>query len=142
MSSSRLAPLLASLCFVLVLAPPLARADARRAAGESADKALQSREALVVLTGRAELTGLASRTPPARRAELMQRKRAVAEQQQASLLAWLAARGIEHRAFWIANAIWVRATDAELRVVASRADVAGVAANPHVEMKLPRPEAA
>jgi subtilisin family serine protease len=63
-----------------------------------------------------------------------------AQQTQAGVLALLSARGVEHRAYYIVNAIWVRGDQALARELAARADVARVIGNPEVRMDLPRPE--
>jgi serine protease AprX len=56
---------------------------------------------------------------------------------QKSLLAYLNSRGIEHRAFWVANMIWVRADQKTVQDLAMRQDVARLSANPAVNQQLP-----
>src|SRR5262249_17372575 len=55
-----------------------------------------------------------------------------AQQTQAPLLAWLRARGLEHRPFYIVNAIWVRATRAAALELAARPEVARIEGNPRI----------
>ncbi len=60
-----------------------------------------------------------------------------AERQQAGLLEWLRARGIAHRAYWIANLVQARLTRADLNELAARDEVAQVRANPRLPQALP-----
>lgn len=68
--------------------------------------------------------------------------REVAGRTQGPLLAWLSARGIEHRAFWVANMVLVRGDAAAARALAARGDIARLAANPAVRLADPQPVAA
>jgi len=52
---------------------------------------------------------------------------------QAPILKWLKERGLEHRAFYIVNAIWVKGSYEDALTLAQRADVARVEGNPHVK---------
>ncbi|MEP7274452.1 MAG: S8 family serine peptidase, partial [Acidobacteriota bacterium] len=62
----------------------------------------------------------------------------VAETSQAPLRQWLAERDIEHKAFYIVNAIWVNAP-AEIAVeIAQRPEVSRIEANPTIQNRLPR----
>jgi serine protease AprX len=63
----------------------------------------------------------------------------LAESTQASLKTWLTENQIEHRAFYIVNAIWVRATLDVARTIALRPEVARIEANPRIN-NFPRPE--
>ena len=56
-----------------------------------------------------------------------------ATEAQADLLAWLDARHIEHRAFYIINAVWVKATPDVIETLAARADVTRIEANPTIK---------
>src|SRR2546421_10983832 len=73
----------------------------------SAAVATKAREAafldvLIRPNGAAELTGLSLlRRQDARGAEAMRRLQAVAQASQQGLRAWLDARGIEHRDYWL-----------------------------------------
>jgi serine protease AprX len=56
---------------------------------------------------------------------------------QGPLLALLEAAGVEHRAYWVANMIWVRGDRALALRLAARDDVARIAANPSVRLADP-----
>ncbi len=90
-------------------------------------------EFLVILADKADLSG----------AKEFQAKRekgryvrdvlmAKAQQSQASLLEWLSARGIEHRSFYIVNAVWVKAKRDVMLEIAARSDVARIEGNPRI----------
>ena len=90
-------------------------------------------EFLVILADKADLSG--AKEFPAKhekghyvRDVLM----AKAQQSQASLLEWLSARGIEHRSFYIVNAIWVKARREAVLEIAARSDVARIEGNPRI----------
>jgi len=72
-----------------------------------------------------------------RRRALVDALRTRATTQQEDLLAWLQARGIEHRAYWISNLVWARLSSADLAELATRTDIARVEANPHLQQALP-----
>ena len=57
---------------------------------------------------------------------------AKAQQAQAPLLEWLRARGVEHRAFYIVNAIWVKGTRELALQIAARPEVARIEGNPRI----------
>lgn len=61
---------------------------------------------------------------------------------QAPLREWLEAMGIEYRSFTIVNALWVKGNRRLLELLAQRADVARLEANPRVPAKLPQPQSA
>jgi len=63
--------------------------------------------------------------------------RAKAASTQGPILAMLAAEGIPHRAFWVANMIWAQGDSGLVARLAARPDVARIAANPQVRMALP-----
>jgi len=58
----------------------------------------------------------------------------IASRTQTSVLDDLSSRGIEHRAYWIANMIWVRGGIDTVQAMASRNDVAHIYANPTVRV--------
>jgi serine protease AprX len=64
------------------------------------------------------------------------------ERTQAPLLRELKRRGLEYRAFWIANMIWVRGDMADVQALARRGDVAHIYANPIVHVDEPIAEPA
>ena len=97
-------------------------------------------EVLIVMADQAQ-PALAPLAPQAdyraRRRALVDALRARADERQAGVRAWLAARGIEHRAFWISNVIWARLSPQDLAELAARGDVSRVAANPEYSLQLP-----
>jgi serine protease AprX len=60
---------------------------------------------------------------------------------QSPILQWLRERGIEHRSFYIVNAILVKGSRDIAETLAARPDVARVEGNPHVPNALPHPTA-
>ena len=76
----------------------------------------------------------------ARRRALVDALRARAEAQQSSLKAWLDARGIAHRAYWIANVVEAEIDARDLKLLASRRDVGRIEPNPRIAERLPRPQ--
>jgi len=98
-------------------------------------------EALLVLPdqSRPMLAPLAAAVDPRiRRHVLVDALRARADAQQADLRAWLRGQGVEHRAWWIANVVWVRTTPATLALLAARDDIAHIRANPRLAQALPQ----
>ena len=51
------------------------------------------------------------------------------------MIAALTAAGVEYRAYWITNMIWVRGDARLARAMAQRDDVEGVRANPAVRLR-------
>ncbi len=64
-----------------------------------------------------------------------------AETDQAATCAWLDARAIAYRSYWIANVIEVRVTSEQLSDLADRREVRRIVANFPVSAHLPQPEA-
>lgn len=94
-------------------------------------------ETMVRMTARADLQGVAAiRSRSARIAEVVRRLRDAAQTQR-PVLDLLERAGAEHRAFWVVNAIWLRADADLLERLARRADVAQIHANPRVPADLP-----
>ena len=58
---------------------------------------------------------------------------------QGPILQWLRERGIEHRSFYIINAILVKGSREIAETLAARPDVARVEGNPHIQNSLPQP---
>jgi serine protease AprX len=95
-------------------------------------------EFLVLLREQADLRGARMlATKAAKGAFVLDALRSTAERTQGPLLRLLAARGAEHRAFWVANMIWVRGGADLVAEVASREDVLHVYANPTVHLDGP-----
>ena len=64
-----------------------------------------------------------------------------AQTTQGPLLQWLRERGLEHRSFYIINAILVTGTRQVAEALAARPDVARIEGNPHIQNRFPQPEA-
>ena len=62
-----------------------------------------------------------------------------AQTTQGPILQWLRERGIEHRSFYIVNAILVKGTREVAEALAARPDVARVEGNPRIHNDLPQP---
>ena len=56
-----------------------------------------------------------------------------AQTTQGPILQWLRERGIEHRSFYIVNALWVKGDRAVAEALAGRTDVARVEGNPRIQ---------
>jgi len=56
-----------------------------------------------------------------------------AQTTQGPILQWLRDRGIEHRSFYIVNALWVKGDRAVAQALAARTDVARVEGNPRIQ---------
>ena len=62
------------------------------------------------------------------------------QETQGPILQWLRERAIEHRSFYIVNAILVKGSREIAEALAARPDVARVEGNPHIQNALPQPE--
>ncbi len=94
----------------------------------------QETEALVILRERADLTAAARiKAKSAKGLFVRDALLAKAQQSQRGLLAWLTERGIEHRSFYIVNAVWVKATREVIESIAARPEVERLDANPRVK---------
>jgi uncharacterized repeat protein (TIGR01451 family) len=97
-------------------------------------------EFLVFLREQADLRGAALRSAKEEKGRfVVERLTETARRSQGSLLAFLSQRSVEHRAFWVANMIWVKGDLSLVQALAERADVAHVYANPTVRSEAPRP---
>jgi subtilisin family serine protease len=95
-------------------------------------------EFIVFLAEQADLSGAASlKTKLEKGIYVYQRLTEVAARTQPPVLAALESLGVEHRPYWVANMIWVRASMDAVRSVAQRADVAHLYANPTVHFEEP-----
>jgi serine protease AprX len=95
-------------------------------------------EFLVMLRQQADLRGAPTlRSKGEKTAFVQNALEATAQQTQGPLLALLAARGAAHRAFWVANMIWVRGDARLVAELAAREDVFHVYANPTVHLSEP-----
>lgn len=77
-----------------------------------------------------------------RRRHLVATLRSHADETQRDVRAWLDARGIAHRDYWIANVIETHLTSTVLGALAARDDVVRIAGNPHLPGGIPRPQPA
>jgi serine protease AprX len=95
-------------------------------------------EFLVLLREQADLRGAAALSIKSEKGAFVRDAlESTAERTQASLRQLLAARGVEHRAFWVANVIWVRGDARLVEELAARDDVFHVYANPTVHFAGP-----
>ena len=98
-------------------------------------------EFMVVLADQADLSGaaaLSAKTEKGRfvRDALLNKSQTT----QGPILQFLRDRGIEHRSFYIVNAILVKGGREIAETLAARPDVARVEGNPHIKNSLPQPE--
>ena len=107
----------------------------RTANGENA-------EFFVVLADQAELSEAASlATKAAKGRYVYDALRNKSQATQQPILQWLRERGIEHRPFYIVNAVLVKGRGEVVEALASRQDVARIEGNPHIQNSLPEPAA-
>jgi len=102
----------------------------------------QQAEFFVVLADQADLRGAALLATKAEKGRyvydaLLHKSQST----QTPILHWLREHGIEHRAFYIVNAILVKGSRQVAEALAARPDVARVEGNPHIQNVLPQPEA-
>ncbi len=99
-----------------------------------------SAEFLVVLNARADLSGAERFSTKAGKGYAVRDALwNTAQISQQSLRAWLNARGVAYRPFYIVNAIWVEGDAALANAIAQRADVLRLEANPKIKNKMPAP---
>ena len=102
----------------------------------------QQAEFLAVLVGQADLSGAATlRTKNEKGRYVYDALRNESQTTQGRILQWLRERRIEHRSFYIVNAILVKGTREIAEALAARPDVARVEGNPHIQNVLPQPHA-
>jgi len=102
----------------------------------------QQAEFFVVLADQADLSAAATLRTKAEKGRYVYD--ALWNKSQASqrpILQWLRERGIEHRSFYIVNAILVKGSREIAEALASRSDVARIEGNPHIQNPLPQPDA-
>jgi subtilisin family serine protease len=98
-------------------------------------------EFLVVLTAQADLSPARSLPTKAAKGRFVRDALwSTAQGSQGPLLAELRARGIEHRAFYVINAVWVKGDRALVLALAARPEVARIEGNPAIRNVLPQPE--
>ena len=100
----------------------------------------QQTEFFVVLSDQADLSAANSlRTKTEKGRYVYNTLLTLSQATQGPILQWLRERGLEHRSFYIVNAILVRGTRESAEALAARRDVAGVEGNPHIKNALPQP---
>src|SRR5437899_12065062 len=98
-------------------------------------------EFFVVLTDQADLSQAAAMQSKAEKGRYVYNALLNKSQTtQGPILKWLRDRGLEHRSFYIVNAILVKGTRQVAEALAARADVARIEGNPHIQNRLPQPE--
>src|SRR5437867_8742407 len=102
----------------------------------------QRAEFFVVLADQADLSGAASLPTKAEKGRFVhQTLLDKAQSTQEPILQWLRDRNIEHRSFYIVNAILVKGDRQLAETLAARPDVARVTGNPQIHNDLPQPGA-
>jgi serine protease AprX len=100
----------------------------------------QKAQVFVVLADHADLRRAANLPTKAEKGRyVFDALRSKSQATQGSILRWLRERGIEHRSFYIVNAILIKGTREVAEALASRQDVARIEGNPHLQNALPEP---
>ena len=101
----------------------------------------QKVEFFVVLADQADLRGAATLATKVEKGRYVYDSlRNKSQATQGPILQWLRQRQIEHRSFYIVNAILVKSTREVAEALAARPGVARVEGNPHIQNNLPQPE--
>jgi subtilisin family serine protease len=101
----------------------------------------QQAEFLVVLRDQADLSGAENLPTKAEKGRFVfQTLFNKAQTTQGPILQWLRERELEHRSFYIVNAILVKGTRQVAEALAARPDVARVEGNPRIDNHLPQPD--
>jgi subtilisin family serine protease len=102
----------------------------------------QQAEFFVVLADQADLRPAATlATKPEKGRYVYQALRKKSLETQRPILRWLRERAIEHRSFYIVNAVLVKGNRDIAAALAARPDVARIEGNPQIRNALPQPEA-
>jgi subtilisin family serine protease len=102
----------------------------------------QQAEFFVVLSDQVDLSGAAALATKAEKGRYVHGALLNKSQStQAPILLWLRQRCIEHRSFYIVNAILVKGSREVSETLAARSDVARVEGNPTIKNVLPQPDA-
>jgi Subtilisin-like serine proteases len=100
----------------------------------------QQAEFFVVLADQADLSGAGTMRVKTEKGRYVYNSlRNKSQTTQEPILQWLRERGIEHRSFYIVNAILVKGSREVAEALAGRPDVARVEGNPHIQNSLPQP---
>ena len=101
----------------------------------------QQTEFFVVLADQADLSAAATLATKAEKGRYVyDALRKKSQETQGPILQWLRERAIEHRSFYIVNAILVKGSREIAEALAARPDVARVEGNPHIRNALPQPK--
>ena len=101
----------------------------------------QQAEFMVVLTDHADLSAAATmRTKTEKGRYVYNALWNKSHTTQGPILRWLRERGLEHRSFYIVNAVLVKGTREIAEALAARPDVARIEGNPQVKNFLPQPD--
>lgn len=141
-----------SLLLLLVLVTPMAsalpRTGPQELQGKVSVKLLEELTAngtaifFVVMAEQADLGPAANLPTKQAKGEFVyQALKSTAERTQADLLAFLTARGIPYKSYFISNMVLTQGDVALVNTLAARGDVARVEANTAHQMTLPKPEA-
>jgi hypothetical protein len=102
----------------------------------------ENAELFIVLADQADLSGAVNLTTNAEKGRYVyQELRNKSQATQGPVLQWLRERGIEHRSFYIVNAILVKGSREIAKALAARPDVARVEGNPQIKNIFPQPDA-
>jgi serine protease AprX len=97
-------------------------------------------EFMIVLADQADLSGAAALSTKSEKGRLVRDALWNKSQTtQGPVLQWLRERGIEHRSFYIVNAVLVKGSQEVAETLAARPDVARVEGNPQIQNSLPQP---
>ena len=97
-------------------------------------------EFMIVLTDQADLSAAAALSTKSEKGRFVRDALWNKSQTtQGPILQWLRERGIEHRSFYIINAILVKGSREIAETLAARPDVARVEGNPQIKNSLPQP---
>jgi subtilisin family serine protease len=101
----------------------------------------QQAEFFIVLVDQADLSGAVSlRTKAEKGRFVFSTLFNKAQTTQGPILQWLREHGLEHRSFYIVNAILVKGTREVAEALAGRPEVARVEGNPRIDNHLPQPD--
>ena len=97
-------------------------------------------EFMIVLADQADLSGAAALSTKSEKGRFVRDALWNKSQTtQGPILQWLRERGIEHRSFYIVNAVLVKGSQEIAETLAARPDVARVEGNPQIQNSLPQP---
>ena len=103
----------------------------------------QQAEFMVVLADQADLSPAATMPTKTEKGRYVYNAlRNKSQTTQGPILQWLRQRGVEHRSFYVVNAVLVKGTREIAEALAARPDVARVEGNPHVHIDLSQPVSA